>query len=268
MEYVKAVCERIDYLNSILNKVTESLKTAPAGKLRIKRKNGFVRYYVRENEHDTNGKYLPKTETALIKQLAQKEYCEKLLRSVERELSALESLVDSLSAKVTGFDKVYESVSAKAREQLPPIMLPDRYFAECWQLQQYEPSHYYEEEKKYDTDRGEKVRSKSEALIANLLYSEGVPYKYECPLILGGHRIYPDFTLLDIRRNRELYWEHFGMIDDPVYAANAVRRISAYNVANGMPEGGGLIVTSESADTPLSIENLRKMVRGMGLSAA
>ena len=58
------------------------------------------------------------------------------------------------------------------------------------------------------------------------------------------------------------------MIDDPVYAANAVKRISAYTVANGMAAGNGLIVTAEASDMPFSIESIREMVRGLGIRAS
>ncbi len=268
MEYIKRVHERIAYLKGIQKKALRYLDTAPPGKLRIKRKKGIDRYYVRESEGDTNGRYLPRTEKGLINMLAQKEYFEKLLKSVNGELKALELFISSLSTHVEGFDKVYESVSSIAQEQVPPLLLPDRYYAEWWQNQKYEAKRYFEGEKKQDTNRGDKVRSKFEAMIANILFSEGIPYRYECPIILGGHKIFPDFTLLDVRNNRELYWEHFGMIDDPIYAANAVKRISAYTVANGMAAGNGLIVTAEASDMPFSIESIREMVRGLGIRAS
>lgn len=34
------------------------------------------------------------------------------------------------------------------------------------------------------TDKGERVKSKSELTIANALYRSKIPYKYECPIIL------------------------------------------------------------------------------------
>ena len=38
-----------------------------------------------------------------------------------------------------------------------------------------------------------------------------IPYKYECPLQLSnGMIIYPDFTVLDVKRRKVWYWEHRG----------------------------------------------------------
>ena len=78
----------------------------------------------------------------------------------------------------------------------------------------------------YDTKRKERVRSKSELNIANMLDSYGVPYKYECPLKLkDGKVIYPDFTVINVKSRKVIYWEHRGMMDDKNYANMAVSRI-------------------------------------------
>ena len=47
----------------------------------------------------------------------------------------------------------------------------------------------------YITDAGERVRSKSELVIANLLYKNNIPYMYECPLKINNNTVYPDFTV-------------------------------------------------------------------------
>ena len=50
----------------------------------------------------------------------------------------------------------------------------------------------------YYTIKGERVRSKSEKIIADELYRYQIPYKYEFPLTLATHnrniQLYPDFT--------------------------------------------------------------------------
>ena len=45
------------------------------------------------------------------------------------------------------------------------------------------------------TEKGERVRSKSEKIMADYFYRNGIFYKYERPLYLPGVGIvYPDFT--------------------------------------------------------------------------
>lgn len=70
--------------------------------------------------------------------------------------------------------------------------------------------------------------------------------KYEFPLKLKGYGIvYPDFTLLDVKHRREIYWEHFGMMDNPEYAYKAVLKLETY-MKNGFYPGKNLLLTFET----------------------
>ncbi len=54
------------------------------------------------------------------------------------------------------------------------------------------------------THKGERVRSKSEVIIANLLYKYQIPYRYEFPLTIKDFGItYPDFLILNVRKKRK-----------------------------------------------------------------
>ena len=104
------------------------------------------------------------------------------------------------------------------------------------------------------------MRSKSELIIADLLYKEGVPYRYEYPLYLNGlGRIYPDFTVLNTKERKELHWEHLGMMDDAEYAENALRRIAVYE-KNGIFPGENLILTHETRKNPLDQKIIKMMI--------
>ena len=77
--------------------------------------------------------------------------------------------------------------------------MSDEDYIEQWLSQSYERKTISEDLPIYITEKGERVRSKSEINIANTLFKMNVPYKYECPLELAnGIIIHPDFTLLDI----------------------------------------------------------------------
>ncbi len=70
----------------------------------------------------------------------------------------------------------------------------------------------------HKTQRGESVRSKSEVIIANMLYAQGIDYEYEVPLIASDGSIrYPDFTIEDAETGRTYYWEHLGLLSQPAY---------------------------------------------------
>ena len=47
----------------------------------------------------------------------------------------------------------------------------------------------------------------------------------ESALVIGGVKIYPDFTVLNVRTRETIYLEHLGMMDDPQYYESAIKRI-------------------------------------------
>lgn len=124
---------------------------------------------------------------------------------------------------------------------------------------------YEESPHKHLTIRGEKVRSKSEVIVANLLASLGVAYRYEAPLDLKSgclvspeetqeadrKVIHPDFTVQREADSGPVFIEHLGMMDNFAYRGNWDRREKDYREAGILPfdEGGGpngaLVVTEE-----------------------
>ena len=98
----------------------------------------------------------------------------------------------------------------------------------------------------YDTLRGEKVRSKSEAIIADVLYRHGIDYEYEKVLEADG-RTHVDFTVENNIRGCTLYWEHFGRMDDPDYVLDYLKKKKYYE-SIGIVEGKNFIATYEFYD--------------------
>jgi hypothetical protein len=81
------------------------------------------------------------------------------------------------------------------------------------------PGSFLERGLIHTTTRGDVVRSKSEALIAELLHARKIDYAYERKLAFDdGSFRYPDFTIEDDDLGRTIYWEHLGMLNDSVYA--------------------------------------------------
>lgn len=66
-----------------------------------------------------------------------------------------------------------------------------------WISMEYNGNEFQEGTPVIMTERGERVRSKSEKILADYFYRNGILYKYECPLYLKYFgTIYPDFTFL------------------------------------------------------------------------
>ena len=105
------------------------------------------------------------------------------------------------------------------------------------------------------TENGDLVRSKSEVIIADKLYSRGIEYAYEQPLRLPNGRVrYPDFTISDSATGMTFYWEHLGLLSDPAYRARWERKRAEYLAAGISPWTDGkeaenvLVETRDSPD--------------------
>jgi hypothetical protein len=101
---------------------------------------------------------------------------------------------------------------------------------------------FFEEHLINHTQRGEWVRSKSEVIIADMLFARELDYVYERKLLgLDGKTKYPDFTIDVAESGLKVYWEHLGMLGDPSYRARWDEKLMWYREQGIVPveEGGG-----------------------------
>ena len=129
-----------------------------------------------------------------------------------------------------------------------------------WYDSEYHGKEFYEGTAEIVTEKGERVRSKSEKILADYFYRNNILYQYEKPLYLKGYgTIYPDFTFLSKKTRKEIYWEHEGMMDKPEYAKSAVKKIESYQ-RNGIHLGERLIFTFETELTVLNSQIVEELV--------
>ncbi|MBR2123302.1 MAG: hypothetical protein IJ930_10325 [Lachnospiraceae bacterium] len=258
-ELEKTLKDRHKYLEKLEQSIIRSLKRAPEGTLRINRINGCPQYFLRTSPKDTNGSYIPAKKRDLAARLAQKAYNRKALAAVQKEARAVERFLKSYPAFPV--EDIYERLSAERQKLVVPLTETDEMFAERWNDVSLTSGPVYALPSAFSTERGEMVRSKSEVLIADLLFKNNIPYRYEHPLYLNGlSTVFPDFTVLNIRTRKEYVWEHSGMMDDPEYAARAVQKICAYEL-NGYRPGENLILTFETSEQPLNMKLVRELVK-------
>ena len=245
-------------LEKLVERKTRALKKAPEGTLRCTKSLGYIRYYRVTPESGANGKYINKSDFRLACALAQKEYDQKVLSIAKRELRSVRTLLRTQQRGTA--EMVFLNLSDARRNLVKPDYLPDKDYKEQWQCRPYEHKPFHEDAPDFYTQKGERVRSKSEILIADTLNRYGVPYRYEYPLDLPGFGvIHPDFMVLTADRS-ELFWEHLGMMDDPDYAASALKRIELYE-RNGYYPGKHLIITHETSARPLGTKMIEAVIR-------
>lgn len=260
MEKIREMLEtRKQYLSQLKADKEKALENIPDGSLRISNNRGKTLYYHRTNPKNFNGTYIREQDHELVQKLAQKDYDQKVLTNVEKELIATEKYITATQSLNT--KQIYENMHRERQKLVTPIWVPDDEFVQVWQQEEYTGKEFAEGIPEFYTEKGERVRSKSEVIIADFFNKNGIPYRYEYPIHLKGVGVvYPDFMTLNIQRRKEIWWEHLGMMDDPNYVENAIRKIASYE-QNGIFPGENLILTYETKKNPLNQKVIKMMIQ-------
>ena len=250
--------QRESDLDNLAMQLRKCLLNVPEGRLRISSTKGCLQYQWINGNERRNVRYLKKKNLDVIKALAQKYYDRKLLNQVEKEQKMIRQVLKVYTPSKLG--EVYPKMSEKRRNLVDPRFSSKEERAAAWLSIPYEKKPIYDEEAEIYAEKCDRVRSKSEKMIADKLLLMGIPYKYECPLYLNGFgKIYPDFTLFDAEHETEIYLEHLGMLDDPQYASKAVQRIEAYEKNKIFP-GDRLLLTFETSNRPMNMRLFESMI--------
>lgn len=269
MQLKKQIQRKIVSLELMLQKIEKFLAKAPEGCLKWQYKNGKIYYYQQYLENCSEQwkrRYIKKENKELAQLLAQKQYYLLAKPVVEKQLKRLRTFVGMYSDDE--LTNVYESLNEERKQLIVPLKFSLKQKIEAWKKEQYEANPKYPENLRYDTEQGEKVRSKSEVIIANLLYQnqKNLFYKYERPLqiIIDGQVkvFYPDFTILNVQTGKIVYWEHAGRMDDPYYVNDFIRKINLY-INHGMLLGQDFVVSYETQNCPLDIHAVKQMIKNI-----
>lgn len=259
---------RIAELEEALKVKQFAVKKNPSGLVRIVRRGKTLLFYKRVSPSDAQGTYMPRSQEKLARSLIQNDYDKKTIPAIEAEIKELKDFIKAYKTKYC--DTVYQKLASTRRQVVTPLTLDDEAYAAAWLKVEYRQKKIPEDAPQLFTDNNEQVRSKSEVIIANALKAAGVPYRYEFPLLvdrnsatnddLDIYQLHPDFYCLNLRTRQEFAWEHFGMMDDPEYAARATEKLELY-AENGFFPGKNLIITMETSAKPLSSKLLKNVIK-------
>ena len=252
--------EEMRQLESIIKAAKERLKDAPEGYLRIsKKREGIEYYYKSDDDKNTNGKYIRKEECKLAQQLAQRDYDEKILKVAKKRWKGIQCFLEHY--RESNPKSVYDGISTNRKDLLEAVIISDEEYCKRWESIKYDGKGFDDEERELYTEKGERVRSKSEKIIADKLYMLGIPYRYEYPLVLKNNiKMYPDFTILKMPERKEMYLEHLGLLDDHDYFNLTLQKLNTYQ-KNGIYLGVNLFLTFETNKSPLNISALEKLLK-------
>lgn len=246
---------------TLLVKYQKELEKLPKGTLCKKHRNNKVYYYhqYRTNTGGFEQKLIKQNQYFLVEQVKRRRFLEESIKSISNNIRLLDTFIakfqayspDDISSKMAGTYK-----------DLPLICYSDSYSKDVknWIHEQFETTDKYPEHKIHQTSKGEMVRSKSEALIACMLDAYKVPYRYEAVLQLGQVKFFPDFTILRPRDNKIIYWEHFGLMDDPEYIKKTLTKLLLFR-EQGLRIGEDIIITFDSADGGIDVKELQDIIK-------
>ena len=265
-EFKEILIQELGELKRVYRDIQQSLENAPTGRLRISHCRTTTQYYVREEGELGNGHYLPKEKTDLATKLAQRDYDENLKKLLEERIAALKN---ALAAYGKGEPTdIYDSLSEERKKIVIPRYMSDEEYAEKWQSVEYIHKDFSPDVPEIYSERGERVRSKSEKIIADKLFMMGIPYRYECPVNIPGYSnpFHPDFTILHVKTRKVYYLEHFGKMGDAEYVEKNLRKINIY-AKNGICVGENLLLTFETNNCPLDFRSVEETLRRIILNA-
>ena len=265
--------QRLTRLAEITDQAERHLESAPEGRLKhVTRRLHTSFYHVLPGKR---AKHIPSDNLELAEKLAQKSYDQAVLRQAKAEIAVLTKLcrdvppneestgslaTPNIDADLRGIQNVYSKLSDERKRLVIPYVLPKEEYAKVWESEHDSTSLFREHELIYPTEKGHLVRSKSEVIIADRLYRAGVPYQYEPTLMIDEQYFRPDFVVLKASTREEYVWEHFGMMSDPDYCTQCLKKIRAY-ASEGYVLGQRLLATFESSTVPLDLRQVDSIIQ-------
>lgn len=258
----------IDYRNELIGQFNEirgmintlekrktRYKGLDDGKILVTSCRGVPQYYFRKNG-DKKREYIKTARRDMIRLLIQRDYDEKLLRELKPLMKRMEAFIKGYDIGM--IDRVYSGLCRGRKEMISPIRSTEEMRIEEWYNSFNGGKNSVEVAVAHKTIKGETVRSKSEKIIADYLYSMKIPYVYEPEFLLKDRRhIFPDFAIYSVRKDKTIYWEHLGLVNDPEYAVKNLKKLISYE-KSGLVLGDTLLISLESAESPLDFEAVKK----------
>ena len=242
-----------------LKNIDNQLSLLPEGNLICSHNREKPKFYLSNKNKKT---YLRKSQDTLITQYFAKRYLSLLKKEILQELEAINSylhLINTKNSDSTDFLQKYPEFATKiSTSYLLPHNNP-QIDINTWLNIAYEANPFHPEGLIHKGYSGKHLRSKSECLIDMCLHINGIPFKYECPIHIDNKTYYPDFTVLNPKNGKIMYWEHLGLLDNPEYFDKAINKIKTYS-QNGIYPGINLIITSETSDSPLDVNYIETLI--------
>ena len=103
----------------------------PQRHLLIAQKGGSAQFYLYDNPKDFKGHFLPRTQDQLAQNLVQKDYNTKVIKQIEKEISALHNYLQKNSSGHT-IEELYAKLYPARQKLIKPVTLTEKQYAAQW----------------------------------------------------------------------------------------------------------------------------------------
>ena len=284
LEQAMLELKRIKCLQGRMKRYNEELlKGSITGCLR---KNGKVAiYYDRTStvgdKRIRNRMLIGDTNSAEVRAMAEARYLKKLDDTLTRNRHLLEKLVNkyksySQESILSEMPSLYSKVIF-ANRQIPiisgknQIISNNDIIAEARANTSSDDSPISDSEKNtkefqntHYAITGEPVRSKNEAIIYNMLYSYGIPFKYDAIIRVRDEagmtaKVSPDFVIRAKDGSLILY-EHLGMLKEMDYRIKFAEKLWIYGI-NGYNLWENFFISTDGVNNSINTAAIDRMIR-------
>lgn len=231
------------------------IESLPDGELHCIRNGNYIKWFINNGKESI---YIPKKNRALAEALALKKFYQLQIKELSARLQLLETALQDCQTSQSSALSLLEDSSC-FKELLYPHFHSFSDQLQSWANADYEHNNNHLDHLTLKTFAGYKVRSKSEVIIANTLFLNKIPFRYECALCFQGICFYPDFTIRHPKTGETFYWEHFGMMDNPAYCSKVFNKLNIY-AGYGIIPTINLITTYETQKNPINSERIQQIV--------
>lgn len=253
--------EQLELITTLMRKSRKNLtkyKDMDNTSVYTSKSNGCIQFYLYD-KHNKKKNYVRKPDVKNIKKYLQRDYDVRVNEVLSNMHASLTQVVEQYN--VDDIYKEYENLDNKRKNIVIPIINTRQEYIDEWYTLYPGMQNTFPIEGTYVTEKNEKVRSKSEKIIADMLYKYDIPYVYEPRLELSPFTaVFPDFAIMNKRTGKTYYWEHLGLVSDIDYAIKNFLKLQEY-ISNGVFPGRDLIISIESENKSLDVISVDKMIK-------
>lgn len=260
---INFLANELEYEKKVLARLKSHKIPEPGATLTSSR--GFF-YLKRSGEKKR--KYIPRSNTALLWKVTSARFLKQKIKILENNISQIEKFLKNVRDYddehiLASLPKVYADAAKLIRERKSPGNAVIQ-----------SENNYKREELTIKVSNGLLVRTREELIIAELLISLGICFRYEKAVVLEDYvtledgriitkevTVYPDFTIV-FADGTEFYWEHCGRLDDADYRKRFNKKLKLYT-ENGIFAPARLLITTSGKGEAINMPVLRDIVMKM-----